>query len=165
MSGRPPLQRPPTARPRRDGADEVPGPTAAETAGIESGAIGLVELAGATRVDDAELGATLLTWPGRGPAFNHVTRLRWTEADWRARANLAARRLIDIGEVPVIDVAEGLAAPFDIAERLRGEGWTEVGGELTLWTRRAAPVPHLALDLRLEAVTRRSVDEYEAVER
>ena len=166
MSPRPPLERPLTARPRRDGSGEIPvAPTAAELAGIESGTLRLVELAGATREDDPRLGATLLVWPGRGPAFNHVARLRWTPADWRERADAAARRLSAIGEVPVIDVAEGLAAPFDIVERLRGSGWTEVGGEMTLWTRRPAPVPHLELDLRLEAVTDRRVDEYEAVER
>jgi ribosomal protein S18 acetylase RimI-like enzyme len=132
---------------------------------MESGAIRLVELAGATRHEDPTLGATLVTWPGRGPAFNHATRLRWTALDWRRRADLAAGRLQALGEMPVLDVAEGLARPPDLAERLSGAGWVEVGGEVMLWTRRAAAVPHLELDLRLEAVTARRVDDYETVER
>jgi ribosomal protein S18 acetylase RimI-like enzyme len=132
---------------------------------MESGAIRLVELAGAARQDDPTLGATVVTWPGRGPAFNHVTRVRWTALDWRRRADLAAGRLEAIGELPVLDVAEGLAQPPDLAARLAADGWLEVGGEEMLWTRRAAAVPHLELDLRLEALTARRIDEYETVER
>jgi len=166
VSDRPPIQHPANARPRRDAADDVPaGPDAAELAGIEEGLVRLVELAGSGRRDDPELGATMISWPGRGPAFNHLTRLRWTEADWRTRADLAAARMRALGEIPVLDVAEGLATPPDVAARLGAAGWTEVGGELTMWTRRAAAVPHLDLDLRLEAVTAAKVDEYETVER
>jgi ribosomal protein S18 acetylase RimI-like enzyme len=132
---------------------------------MESGVIRLVELAGAALDEDAILRATLVTWPGRGPAFNHVTRLRWSDLDWRRHADLAAGRLEAMGELPVLDVAEGLAQPADLAARLVADGWLEVGGEEMLWTRRAAAVPHLDLDLRLEAVTARRVDEYETVER
>jgi ribosomal protein S18 acetylase RimI-like enzyme len=166
VSRPPPTQHPATARPRRDASHEAPaGPDATELAGIEWGTIRLVELAGAARRDDPDLSATLVTWPGRGPAFNHVTRLRWSAADWQGHADLAARRLRALGEVPVLDVAEGLAEPPELVAYLIDAGWRDVGGEVMLWTRRAAAVPHLDLDLRLEAITSRHVDEYEAVER
>ncbi|MFI5253832.1 MAG: GNAT family N-acetyltransferase [Candidatus Limnocylindrales bacterium] len=166
MSEPPRIVRPVTARPRRDAAAEVPAaPDAAELAGIEEGAIRLVELAGATRAEDPALGATLLTWRGRGPAFNHVTRVRWSMAEWPERSERVAARLRALAELPVVDVLEGLTEPPDLALLLAGAGWAEVGGELLLWTRRARAVPHLDLELRLEAVTARGADEYESVER
>lgn len=166
VSELPPVQRPPGTRARTNATHEVPpGPGPAELSAMELGLARLVELAGATRSDDPALAATLVTRPGRGPAFNHATHLRWTAKDWRARAAAAAARLRDVGEVPVLVVAEGLTEPPDLVERLRGDGWLEIGGELAMWTRRAAAVPHLEGALRLEAVTAARSDEYEAVER
>ena len=166
MSEPPPVQRPPTARPRRDADVEVPaGPDTAELAGMERGLARLVELAGAARTDEPGLAATLVTWPGRGPAFNHATHLRWSAHDWAARAHAVAERLNGLGEAPVLIVAEGLTQPADLVERLHHAGWLEIGGEVTMWTRRAAAVPHLAAELRLEAVPKARADEYESVER
>ena len=166
VSEPPPVQRPPTARPRSHADDDVPpGPDGTELAGMERGLVRLVELAGAMSTDEPALGATLLTWPGRGPAFNHATRVRWSVDDWQDRAGAIAERLRGLGGSPVLIVAEGPAQPADLAERLRDAGWLEIGGEVTMWTRRAAAVPHLDAELRLEAVTKASADEYEAVER
>jgi ribosomal protein S18 acetylase RimI-like enzyme len=167
MSEPPPIQRPANARARRDARDDAApiGPDAAESEGIERAQARLVELGGAARAEEPALGATLLEWPGRGPAFNHATCLRWSNGDWRDRAALVAARLQAQGEAPCLIVSDSLATPADLAERLRREGWLEIGREVVMWTRRAAAVPHLEGGLRLEAVTAVRADEYEAVER
>src|SRR3972149_1034325 len=163
VSEPPPVQRPPTARPRSHADDDVPpGAGGTELAGMERGLVRLVELAGAMSTDEPALGATLLTWPGRGPAFNHATRVRWSADDWQERAEAIAERLRGLGGSPVLIVAEGPAQPADLVERLRDAGWLEIGGEVTMWTRRAAAVPHLDAELRLEAGAKASADEYEA---
>src|SRR3972149_5388136 len=95
VSEPPPVQRPPTAPPRSHADDDVPpGP------GGERGLVRLVELAGAMSTDEPALGATLLTWPGRGPAFNHATRVRWSVDDWQERAGAIAERLRGLGGGP-----------------------------------------------------------------
>ena len=166
MSEPPRPHRPVTARPRTDPVgEEVPPPSSPELEGIESGLVRLVELAGAGRVDDPELHASLLTWPGRGPAFNHAARPRWSDLDLAASAGAVARRLRSIGESPCVVIADGLATPTDLGTRLLADGWLAAGGEQIMWTRRATVVPHLDLDLRLEAVTSTGIDEYEAIER
>ncbi|MFI5261236.1 MAG: GNAT family N-acetyltransferase [Candidatus Limnocylindrales bacterium] len=69
------------------------------------------------------------------------------------------------GEVPALMLVDELAQPPDLAARLLQAGWIQIAAERILWTRRAAVVPHLAPDLRLEAVTVRTADAYEAAER
>ena len=162
----PPIQRPPTARARSDKSSEAPAPPSrAESEGIERAQARLVELSGATRTAAPDIGATLLDWPGRGPAFNHACCLRWSADDWRERASLVAERLAVAGEAPCVVVATGLATPDDLAARLEQAGWIAIGHEVVLWTRRATAVPHLEGELRLVAVTVPLVEEYEAVER
>jgi ribosomal protein S18 acetylase RimI-like enzyme len=162
----PPIQRPPTARARSDQSGEAPAPpTSAESEGIERAQARLVELSGATRSEVPELGATMLTWPGRGPAFNHAACLRWSADDWRDRAARVAERLAVGGEAPCVVVSTDLATPADLAARLEQAGWVAIGHEGVMWTRRAAAVPHLEGELRLVAVTMSLVEEYEAVER
>jgi ribosomal protein S18 acetylase RimI-like enzyme len=162
----PPIQRPPTARARSDEGDETPAPpTRAESEGIERAQARLVELSGAARAEAPDLGATLLGWPGRGPAFNHATCLRWSVNDWRDRAAHVAERLVVGGEAPCVVVSTGLTTPADLAARLEQAGWVAIGHEVVMWTRRAAAVPHLEGELRLVAVTEPLVEEYEAVER
>ena len=166
MSQPPPIQRPANARARRETGDAVPvPPDAAEAAAIERAQARLVELGGAARVEVPELGAILLEWPGRGPAFNHATCLRWSAADWRERAEQVGQRLAALGEAPCLVVSDGLATPPDLAAHLRQDRWVEIGHEVVMWTRRAAAVPHLEGALRLEAVTAARVDAYEPVER
>ena len=153
-------------RARSDESSETPAPpTRAESEGIERAQTRLVELSGATRFETPDLGSTLLTWPGRGPAFNHATCLRWSADDWRDRAAHVAERLAVGGEAPCVVVSTGLATPADLAARLEQAGWIAIGHEIVMWTRRAAPVPHLEGELRLVAVTVPLVEEYEAVER
>lgn len=166
--GRPrtPTRRPETARPRRDVEEGEPRePDEEELAGIERHLVGLTELLGATANESPELAALLVRWPGRGPAFNHVALVRWSEDDWKERADAVASRLGEEGEVPALVVAEGLTQPPGLVQRLEEIGWTVVVRESVLWTRRAAIVPHLDPQLRIEAVTSASVPEYEAVER
>ncbi|MET1232423.1 MAG: GNAT family N-acetyltransferase [Candidatus Limnocylindrales bacterium] len=166
MSEPPPIQRPANARARSDVDQAVPrSPDRAESEGIERAQARLVELGGATRAEDPALRAMLLEWPGRGPAFNHATSLRWSVDDWRDVASDVAARFRAIGEAPCLVVCDGLATPPDLAARLRQDGWLEIGHEIVMWTRRAAAVPHLDGPLRLESVTPTRVDEYEAVER
>ena len=142
-----------------------PAPDAAEQAAIEDQLVALWVHAGATLTADPALGADLVAWPGRGLAFNHAARPRWTEATWAAQADAVAARLRGLGEVPAILLVDELATPPDLALRLQGRGWLEIGHERILWTRRAAAVPHLAPSLRLEAVTPATAAAYEATER
>ncbi|HXX61638.1 MAG TPA: GNAT family N-acetyltransferase [Candidatus Sulfotelmatobacter sp.] len=142
-----------------------PPPDAAEQAAIEDQLVDLWVHAGATLTPDPGLGADLVAWPGRGLAFNHVARPRWSEATWGARADAVAARFRGLGEVPAILLVDELATPPGLSERLLGRGWLEIGRERILWTRRAAAVPHLAPSLRLEAVTPASAGTYEATER
>jgi ribosomal protein S18 acetylase RimI-like enzyme len=166
MSLPPRIQRPPNARARRETSEAPPtGPDAAESKAIERAQARLVELGGAARIEDPDRRATLLEWPGRGPAFNHATCLRWSDDDWADQASRVAARFVDRGEAPCLIVSDGLATPVDLAERLRDAGWLEIGHEIVLWTRRAAVVPHLDGELRLEAVTPARIDAYESLER
>lgn len=142
-----------------------PPPDAAERAAIEDQLVDLWVHAGATLTPDPLLGADLVAWPGRGLAFNHVARPRWTEATWAAQADAVTSRLRGSGEVPAILLVDELATPPDLALRLRGKGWLEIGRERILWTRRAGVVPHLAPSLRLEGVTPATAAAYEAAER
>lgn len=121
--------------------------------------------AGATLTPEPDLGADLVAWPGRGLAFNHVARPRWTEATWVTQADAVVTRLRERGEVPAILLVDELATPSGLSERLLGRGWLEIGRERILWTRRAGAVPHLAPSLRLEAVTPATAAAYEATER
>ncbi len=166
--GRPraPTRRPETARPRRGAEEGEPrAPDGEELAGIERQLAELAELLGATATQSPELGALLVRWRGRGPPFNHAALVRWSQHDWQERAGALVSRFRQEGEVPALVVAEGLTRPRGLAERLEGMGWSAVARESVLWTRRAAVVPHLDPQLRIEAVTNASIPEYEAVER
>src|SRR3989337_1744752 len=118
VSEPPPVQRPPTARPRSHADDDVPpGPDGTELAGMERGLVRLVELAGAMSTDEPALGAALLARPGRGPAFNHATRVRWSVDDWQDRARAIAERLRGLGGAPVLILAQGAGQPAGLLRR------------------------------------------------
>jgi ribosomal protein S18 acetylase RimI-like enzyme len=166
MSLPPRIQRPPNVRARRETSETPPsGPDTAECLAIERAQARLVELGGAARIEDLDLHATLLDWPGRGPAFNHATCLRWREDDWADQASRAADRFAARDEAPCLIVSEGLATPVGLAARLPDAGWLDIGHEIVLWTRRAAAVPHLDGELRLESVTPTRIEAYESLER
>ncbi len=167
----PPIERPDTARLRSAGAPgadaEPAAPTREELERIEAQLVELAALAGATTRDDAALGASLVRWPGRGPALNHAERVRWpTDAAGVLRhLERLAAELRRSGDHPAVTVAPGLTEPSDLAERLSGLGWHAVLHRLILWTRVAAAVPHLDPRMRIEAVTRLTAPAYEALER
>ena len=167
----PPIERPDTARPRSDGdpgADEEPAvPTREELERIEAQLVELAALAGATTSDDAALGASLVRWPGRGPALNHAERVRWPTdpAGVLQHVERLAAELHRSGDRAAVTVAPGLTEPHDLAARLSALGWHATLHELILWTRSAAVVPHLDPRMRIEAVTRLNAPTYEALER
>ncbi len=167
----PPIERPETARPRSDGspgADAEPAvPTREELEQIEAQLVELAGLAGATAREDAALGASLVRWPGRGPALNHAERVRWSAdaADMLRHLERLSAALRPSADRPAILVAHGLTEPHDLAERLSALGWHATLHELILWTRTAAAVPHLDPLMRIEAVTRSTAPVYEALER
>ncbi len=162
-----PLHRPATARPRgtREGEAVPLPPDRSELEGIERQLVALWGEAGATVSEAPELGVELVSWPGRGLAFNHAARPRWDEADWRERARLVAVRLREAGQVPGLVVVDELDRPAGLAERLGDAGWLEIAHETIHWTRRAGIVPHLDPALRIEAVTPARAAAYEATER
>lgn len=166
MSDEPPLRRPPTARPRRDPAADQPAPpTVEELRAIERQLSELWRLAGASLTEVPDLEARLVTWPGRGLAFNQVVEPRWSAASWQQRLEAAADRLRAAGELPSVAFVDELVEPLDLAERMRSVGWLEVGQESLMWTRRAAVVPHLDPGLRVEAVSPPRAAAYERLER
>jgi ribosomal protein S18 acetylase RimI-like enzyme len=133
---------------------------------MERGLIGLAELAGATAADRDD--ATWVVWPGRGPAFNFATRIRWPESTPEgldARIDGLVRWARDDGQLPSVLLVEELTEPQVLAERLRERGWLGIARETVHWTGRAAVVPHLDPQLRIESVTPRVVPVYEEVER
>ncbi|HEX5450907.1 MAG TPA: hypothetical protein VFW86_00830, partial [Candidatus Limnocylindrales bacterium] len=181
MKNPPPLRRPSTARPRDAATPEPDAPIEAsgsdptgpdgpappipdELLAIERGLTTFAELAGARIEPAPELGVRLVTWPGRGLAFNHAVEPRW-DADWRERADALAQRLGATGNLPSLATFEATASPPDLADRLIGAGWVEIGREQILWTRRAGGVPHLDPRMRIENVVPDRAAEYEAVER
>ena len=167
----PPIRRPDTARPRTD-PPAVPdtervAPTSRELERIEEQLTELAGLAGATVSDEPGLGSWLVTWPGRGPALNHAERVRWPadDAGIGERIGRLTARLAETRDRPAAGIAEGLTQPAGLGDRLARLGWRPVLHELVLGTRRAAIVPHLDPLTRIEAVTRASAPDYEAVER
>jgi N-acetylglutamate synthase len=164
---RAPVPRPDDARPRRGQADDdepIP-PNRDELATIERQLIWLAELLGASVTDDRDLGATMVRWPGRGPVFNYAASVRWDEHDWRERLTALSNRARSELGAPAVLVAEGLTEPAVLSSRLMELRWTPLVAETAMWTRRAGVVPHLDASMRIEAVTRASAPEYEALER
>lgn len=164
---RAPVRRPEDARSRPPQADEVEPapPDRDELVEIEGQLIWLAELLGAVVVEDPELGAMTVRWPGRGPAFNYVAAVRWSEHDWQERLTALSSRARTELTSPAVLVAEGLTEPADLSARLTQLGWLPLVAETAMWTRRAGVVPHLDASMRIEAVTRASAPEYETVER
>jgi ribosomal protein S18 acetylase RimI-like enzyme len=161
------VRHPDTARPRRSRSQqrEPAPPDRDELVQIEGQLIWLAELLGAVVVEDPDLGAMTVRWPGRGPAFNYVAAVRWSERDWQERLAELSNRARTQPSSPAVLVAEGLTEPLDLAARLKELGWLPLVAETAMWTRRAGVVPHLDASMRIEAVTRASAPEYEAVER
>jgi ribosomal protein S18 acetylase RimI-like enzyme len=160
-----PPRRPETARPRHGDEPTIEPPDAAELAAFERHLVGLPSHSGATVTDRPDLGATLVTGPLRGPAFEYAGAIRWDDASWRDRLGAVTREQRRIGAWPSLLVADGLTTPSSLADELLREGWTEVERETVLWVGRASIVPHLDPSLRIEAVTRRSIAAHEALER
>jgi ribosomal protein S18 acetylase RimI-like enzyme len=167
----PPIRRPDTARPRTDppavpDAEHV-APTSRELERIEEQLTELAALAGAAVSDEPDLASWLVTWKGRGPALNHAERVRWPpdDAGIGERIERLTARLEETRDRPAVTIAEGLTQPAGLGDRLAGLGWRPVLHELVLGTRRAGIVPHLDPLTRIEAVTRASAPDYEAVER
>lgn len=133
---------------------------------MERHLVELGRLSGATVTrEDASLRADLCLHPRYGPALNYACRPRWSAAGLDARLEAVAERLRAHGEAAQLQLVEGLAQPVDLADRLAARGWTSIGRETVLWTRRPTTVPHLDPGLRIEAVGARTVEEYEATER
>lgn len=139
-------------------------PTPAETEAIERHLASLPVHSGARLIDDPELGALLVRGEGNVPGFDHGALPRWPEATAERVTAFEERSRAD-GVWPSLLVAAGGIAPPGLGALLASRGWSESGRESVLVSRAPAVVPHLDPALRLEAVTRRSAVEHEAVER
>lgn len=127
----------------------------------------LTELSGATVEPEgaADGSALLVRRSHRGPAFNYLAAIRWTDADWQSCLEQAVARFRELEEWPSLLVAEGLTTPAGLSQALERQGWATMERERVLWTRRAAVVPHLHRSLRVEAVVPRSAAVHERLER
>ena len=147
-------RRPATARTRNDPTDDgATPPTPAELKAIERQHSDLATQAGAVTDEDAELGVTWVRFPGRGPALNHASSIRWSPDEADARLSDLETMMRSAGEWPVVSVAEGVSEPADLPARLAGAGWVRLTTERVMVTRHAPVVPHLDPGLRIEAVT------------
>ena len=166
---RAPINRPASARPRGAATDAADGETeplsAAELAAIEFGFADLSRHSGAEVRQAAELGAAVVYLPGRGVGYNFVACPRWAGIDVAGRLAQVASLMRSYGEWPALVVADGLSEPPTLAAELAAAGWLRLEGELVMATRQPTVVPHLDPSLRIEAVTARTTDEYEALER
>jgi ribosomal protein S18 acetylase RimI-like enzyme len=160
-----PVRRPPTARRRTDSTADVPAPSIDELAAIERQLVDLPRFFGATVEEDAASGAVLVSRGGRGPAVNFAGCIRWPDAELDARLAEVAERFAVVGEWPALLLAEGVTEPAGLGAELLRRGWTAIERERVMWSRRPPVVPHLDPSTRLEAVTRRTVGEYERLER
>ena len=149
--------RPASARPRRDAPEHEPtaasAPSADELVAIERMHAELAIQADGSVTEDAELGVTWVRFPDRRPALNYAASLRWAADQFDGRLAEVVRRSREEGDWPVIQIAEGIAQPADLASRLAAAGWSRVAGERIMTTRHPATVPHLNCGLRVEAVT------------
>jgi ribosomal protein S18 acetylase RimI-like enzyme len=160
-----PLRRPETARPRSDRPEGAAAPTVEELAALERQLVGLPAYSGATVAEDRGLAAVRVTLPGRGPGQNFVGCMRWPADGVPERLAQVQDLMRAAGEWPALLVAVGVSQPLSLREDLRAAGWVELESERVMWARRPPVVPHLDPSTRLEAVTRRSAAEYEALER
>lgn len=158
-------RRPATARPRQAVNHESAPPTSDELEAIELQLASLPIYSGATMEYHAQLGLTLIRQPGMGPGLNYAARVRWPAAGVAERLRSLHEHMREDGEWPALVVAEGLTQPGDLALWLETNGWLDMERERVMWTRHPPPVPHLDTTLRVEAVTRSSAREFEAVER
>ncbi len=150
-------RRPANARPRSDAPEhehsEASAPTRDELVAIERAHAELAVQADGSVTDDPALGVVWVRFPDRRPALNYAAVLRWTQATFDERLAEVVRRSREVGDWPVVQIAEGVAQPADVAERLFAAGWLRVAGERIMTTRHPATVPHLDRSLRVEAVT------------
>lgn len=164
----PPMRRPATARPRQRGPEiaEEPRaqPTEAELLAIERHLADLAVFGGAVAREEPQLGARLVSFPGRGPGLNFAASVRWDEADVSSRLARLEDTMRSAGEWPSLVFAEGLTEPADLGGRLAAAGWVEIERERVMWTRRPPLVPHLDPSLRVEAVTPRTAAVQQSLE-
>jgi len=162
---RPAPRRPETARPRQEPEHEAAPPTQQELEAIELQLASLPREAGAEVRQLPELGVILTRQPGQGPGLNFAARIRWPSEGVAERLRALYEHMQRNGEWPALVVAEGLSEPAGLPLWLESNGWVDLERERVMWIRHPPVVPHLDPSLRVEAVTPRSAEEFEAVER
>lgn len=135
----------------------------AELGAIERHLASLPKHSGAVVSDDPDLGVLLVRAGSGGQNLDYGALPRWPEP---AAEQLTAfeKRFRDEGRWPSLLIT-GATPGNGLAARLARSNWSELPAETVLWTRHPAAVPHLDPTLRLEAVTRRSSSQHEALER
>ena len=128
-------------------------PALAEQDAIEYQHATLAQLTGAQVVDDTAFGVVWIRFLHRVPAVSFAKYVRWPADEVESRLATLEERMRANGDWPAISVAETVARPVDLADRLAAAGWIQVDGETILFTRHAPVVPHLDPGLRIEAVT------------
>lgn len=159
---RTPTKRPDTARPRTSGKDVDIPPTPAEIAAIERHLASLPVHSGGRLVDDPALGVLMVRAAGGEHSLDYGALARWTEP--AGMLDAVEARFREVGAWPCLLVARE-TAPDGLIEDLERRRWHPVAPEHVLWTRDAVTVPHLDPDLRVEAVTPRSMSEHLELER
>ena len=162
-----PVTRPASARPRAGPSGDGSAPPSTPELDAMERHLGLMAThVGAQARADPDLDGLLIVVgvpPGRG--IDQGSFVRWPDGWADARTAAFETSMRAQGAWPALVVVEGRSTPADLTTTLSQRGWTWLSSETVLWTRRAAPVPHLDPSLRLEAVTARSAAEHEDLER
>ena len=160
-----PIQRPQTARPRDGATPEVAPPSTDESEAIVRHLVTLPGQEGAAVTDDEELGVTFVRGFGSGPDLTYAALPRWDAEDWAERLAAVRRRMLDENTWPSLLLTDRLEHPPNLPAELERLGWMPVMSETVMWVGRAAVVPHLDPDMRIEAVRPSALETHERLER
>jgi ribosomal protein S18 acetylase RimI-like enzyme len=160
-----PIQRPDTARPRQDTPADVAPPTLEELEAIHRHLVRLPGQEGAVVDDDTELGVTFVRGPGSGPDLTYAAMPHWDADTWADALAAVRARMLDEGSWPSLLLTDRLERPVGLPAELERQGWMPVVSETVMVSGRAAAVPHLDAEMRIEAVRAAAVETHEELER
>lgn len=160
-----PIQRPDTARPRAEAPAEVAPPMSDELEAIHRHLVRLPGQEGAIVSDDEGLGVTFVRGPGSGPDLTYAALPNWEAETWPHALAAVRARMLDENTWPSLLLTDRLEHPPELPAELERQGWMPVMSETVMVTGRAAVVPHLDPDMRIEAVRATALDTHEELER
>jgi ribosomal protein S18 acetylase RimI-like enzyme len=143
----------------------VAPPTSDELEAIHRHLVRLPGQEGAIVSDDEGLGVTFVRGPGSGPDLTYAALPGWEAETWPQALAAVRARMLDENTWPSLLLTDRLEHPPELPAELERQGWMPVMSETVMVTGRAAVVPHLDPDMRIEAVRAAALDTHEELER